>query len=104
MITSDAKRNQTLAAVIDEFTLLGYAGGFAETDGSIAVSGRTECHLAFVLSLLCVDAWMEGGRDDRLGLMDYSLQSGNVRYRTGPASVSRLLSTARDHRSKIVPD
>lgn len=101
--TSDAERSNALAADIKEFTLLGYAAGFAETDGGIAEAGRTEGHLAFALTLLSVEAWTEKGRDNgRLALMDYSLQSGYVRFRSGPASVSRLLSTARDHRSALV--
>ncbi len=100
--TGDAERSHALTADIEEFTLLGYAGGFAETDSGVAMPGRTESHIAFALSLLSVEAWTERGRDmSRLALMDYALQSGYIRYHSGPASVARLLSTARDHRSRF---
>lgn len=102
--TSDAERNQMMAADIEEFTRLGYAAGYAETDGGIAQTGRTESHIAFALSLLGVEAWEAKGRDmKRLALVDYSLHSGYIRFRSGPASVTRLLTTARDHRSRIAP-
>ena len=103
--TSDTERNGALAADIERFTGLGYAAGYAETDGGVAQSGRTESHIAFALTLLSVEDWEEKGRDNqRLALVDYALNSGYIRYRSGPASVARLLSTARDHRSRIAPE
>ena len=105
VLTSDVELNHAVAAVIEEFTLLGYAGGYVEADAGVAMPGRTECHIAFALLLLSVEAWAERGRDNgRLALLDYSLQSGYVRYRSGPAGVSRLLSTARDHKNRIIVD
>ena len=100
--TGNQDQNREFRKIIEDFSLLGFAAGYAETQGEIARQGQTEGHIAFALVLLFVDA--SQGLDNRFGLADYSLQAGYIVFRSGPTSVTRLLSTARDGRRMLLAD
>ena len=101
LFTSDNdQETEEYARIIELFSLLGFAAGYGEIQGGIAVRGKTESHVAFALTILIAENMKN--MEKKLGIMDYSLQAGYIVARMGPDSVKRLASTARSGKSRLV--
>ena len=94
------EETQEYTRIIEHFTLLGFAAGYGEMQGEIAVRGKTESHVAFALTLLIAESMKN--MEAKLSIMDFSLQSGYIVARMGSDSVRRLVSTARSGKGNLV--
>jgi hypothetical protein len=97
--TDNVDQSQEYRQIIEHFTVLGFAAGYGEMQGEIAIRGKTESHTAFALTLLIAESMKDN--TSQLALMDFSLQSGYIVARMGPESVKKLVATARAGKGKL---